>query len=55
MLLFSIVVVMAIISMPVYSIIVKDSYLGLVPRIGYLLVLYIVPIIVKGGYLGLVA
>jgi hypothetical protein len=55
MLLFSIVIIMAIIFILIYPIIVKDSYLELVLRIGYLLVLYIVLIIVKSSYLGLVA
>jgi hypothetical protein len=46
---------MAIISMLVYLIIVKDGYLGLASRIGHLSILYIVSIIVKGSYLGSVA
>jgi hypothetical protein len=46
------VVIMAIVFILVYLIIVKDGYLGLVLRIGHLLVLYIVSIIVKNGYLG---
>jgi hypothetical protein len=49
------IIVVAIVSMLVYLIIVKDGYLGLASRIGHLLVLYIVPIMVKGSYLGLVA
>jgi hypothetical protein len=55
MLLFFIVIIIAIIPTLVYPIIVKDGYLGLVFRIGHLLVLYIVSIIVKDGYLGSVA
>jgi hypothetical protein len=54
-LLFPIVIIRAVIPIPIYPIIVKDGYLGSVPRIGYLPVLYIVPIIVKGGYLGSIA
>jgi hypothetical protein len=53
--LFPIVIVVAIIPVLIYLIIVKDGYLGLVSRIEYLPVLYIVLIIVKGGYLELVA
>jgi hypothetical protein len=53
--LFSIVIIIAIIPIPVYPIIVKDGYLGLVSRIGHLPILYIVPIIVKDGYLRSVA
>jgi hypothetical protein len=49
------VVVVAIVPALVYLIIVKDGCLGLVFRMGYLSVLYIVLIIVKGGYPGLVA
>jgi hypothetical protein len=52
---FPIVIVIAIISIPIYPIIVKDSYLGSTLRIGHLPILYIVSIIVKGSYLGLVA
>jgi hypothetical protein len=54
-LLFSIVVVIAIIPILIYLIIVKNGYLGLASRIGHLLILYIVLIIVKNSYLGLVA
>jgi hypothetical protein len=49
------VVAIAIISILVYLIIVKDGYLGLVFRTGHLPVLYIVLIIVKNGYLGSIA
>jgi hypothetical protein len=41
--------------MPIYPIIVKDGYLELVLKIGYLPILYIVLIIIKGSYLGLIA
>jgi hypothetical protein len=51
-LLFPIIIVIAIIPILIYLIIVKDGCLGLVPRIGYLPILYIVPIIIKSGYLG---
>jgi hypothetical protein len=54
-LLFSIVVVIAVIPALVYLIIIKDSCLELISRIGYLSILYIVSIIVKGSYLELVA
>jgi hypothetical protein len=50
-----IVIVIAIVSTPIHLIIVKDGYLGLVSRIGYLSVLYIIPIIVKGSYLESIA
>jgi hypothetical protein len=55
MLLFPIVVIIAIIPILVYPIIIKDGYLELASRIGYLPILYIVPIIVKDSYLGSVA